>query len=140
VPEPAKSAAQGEPAKTKAKKVEKKAAQPLGGIVSKAKSGKNAGSGRVSASTGSMLAYANLVRARVSPSRSNETGAAGTALVGFGLTSTGALAYARIARSSGNATNDGIALAVVRGAAPFPTPPADATPKQLQFTIPYEFR
>jgi protein TonB len=64
----------------------------------------------------------------------------GTTIVAFGLTSTGALAYARIARSSGSAANDRIAIAAVRGAAPFPTPPAGATPGQLQFTIPYYFQ
>jgi periplasmic protein TonB len=143
VPEPPKAPLQGQETQAKpkeARKAEKKVAQPLGGIVSKAKAGKGTGSGKVSASTGSMLAYANLVRARVAPNRSNETGTAGTAVVAFGLTSTGALAYARVARSSGNATNDGIALAVVRGAAPFPTPPPGATPGQLQFTVPYYFQ
>ena len=32
------------------------------------------------------------------------------------------------------------ALAAVRGAAPFPPPPAGAKPSQLQFTIPYYFQ
>lgn len=143
VPEPPKAMVQGEEAQAKAKetrKVEKKVVQPLGGIVSKAKAGKGTGSGKVSASAGSMLAYANLVRARVAPTRSSETGTVGTAVVAFGLTTTGSLAYARIARSSGNAANDAVALAAVRGAAPFPPPPPGATPSQLQFTIPYYFQ
>jgi protein TonB len=143
VPEPPKAAVVGEEAQARpkqTKKAEKRSAQPLGGIVSKSKAGKGTGSGRVSASTGSMLAYADLVRARVAPNRSSETGAVGTAVVAFGITSTGRLAYARIARSSGNAANDGIALAVVRSAAPFPPPPAGASPGQLQFTVPYHFR
>jgi protein TonB len=60
--------------------------------------------------------------------------------VAFGLTPSGGQAYVRIARSSGNAANDSIALAAVRGAAPFPPPPAGATAHQLQFDIHYYFQ
>ena len=133
----------GEDARSKRKEaapIGKKAARPEGGITSKAKAGKGTGGGRVSASTGAILTYAALVRARVAGNRPSEGTAGGTAIVAFGLTSTGALAYARIARSSGNAANDRIALAAVRGAAPFPPPPTGATPSQLQFTIPYYFQ
>jgi protein TonB len=56
-------------------------------------------------------------------------------MVVFALTSKGALAYARIGRSSGDASNDQGALAAVRGAGPFPPPPDGATPGQLQFNI-----
>jgi protein TonB len=138
-----KAAIEGEDARSKRKEatqVEKKAARPKGGITSKAKAGKGTGSGRVSASTGSILTYAALVRARVAGNRPSGGTAGGTAIVAFGLTSTGALAYARIARSSGNAANDRMALVAVRGAAPFPPPPTGATPSQLQFTIPYYFQ
>jgi protein TonB len=137
-----KATVEGEDARSKpkeAKQVEKKAVRPEGGITSKAKAAKGTGSGRVSASTGAILTYAALVRARVAGNRPSEGTAGGTAVVAFGLTSTGALAYARIAHSSGNAANDRIALAAVRGAAPFPPPPTGSRPNQLQFTIPYYF-
>jgi protein TonB len=111
-----------------------------GGTPSKATSGKGTGSARVSASTGSILSYAAQVRARVAGNRPSWGSGGGTALVAFGLTSSGGLAYVRIARSSGNAANDSIALSAVRGAAPFPPPPAGASLHQLQFTIPYYFR
>jgi protein TonB len=138
-----KAAIEGEDARSKPKEhtlKERKAARPEGGVTSKAKAGKGAGGGRVSASTGTILTYAALVRARVAGNRPTGSTAGGTAVVAFGLTSTGGLAYARIARSSGNAINDGVALAAVRGAAPFPPPPTGATPGQLQFTIPYYFQ
>jgi len=145
VPEPPKEAVQGEAARAKpkeAKRIERKAARPEGGITLKAKAGKGTVSERASASTGSLLTYADQVRARVASNRPSGSNSrpGGTAVVAFGLTSTGGLAYARIARSSGDAVNDGIALAAVRGAAPFPTPPAGASPTQLQFTFPYYFQ
>jgi protein TonB len=138
-----KAIIEGEDGRSKqkaAKQVVKKADRPEGGITSKAKAANGTGSGRVSASTGAIITYAALVRARVAGNRPSGGTAGGTAIIAFGLTSSGALAYARIARSSGNAANDRIAFAAVRGAAPFPPPPTGATPNQLQFTIPYHFQ
>jgi len=48
----------------------------------------------------------------------------GSATVSFGISGSGGLAFVRVSRSSGNARLDQLALATVRGAAPFPSPPA----------------
>jgi periplasmic protein TonB len=143
VREPPKAPAVGEAARAKARQVEKK--KPMrriqeGGATSKATAATGSASTRVTASPGSILAYADSVRARVAANRPTGTSFGGTAHIAFGLTPSGGLAYLRIARSSGNAANDAVALAAVRGAAPFPPAPAGATPHQLQFTIPYYFQ
>lgn len=56
----------------------------------------------------------------------------GTAIVRFSIAASGALAGVSIARSSGSAKLDGIALAQVRRAAPFAPPPAGA---KRSFTV-----
>ncbi len=140
MPEAPKAKIEAEDTRSKpkeAKRVEKKVARPEGGITSKAKAGKGTGSERISASSGSTNTYKAAVQARINANRPSGGTPGGTALVAFGVTSTGALAYARITRSSGDAANDGLALAAVRGAAPFPPPPPGAP---RQFTIPYDFR
>ena len=48
----------------------------------------------------------------------------GSATVNFGINGSGGLAFVSVSRSSGNARLDRLALATVRGAAPFPSPPA----------------
>lgn len=133
VPEPAKAAEDEAPPKRKEfKKVEKAAARvPKGGVASKAKAGKGTGSERTSASIGSILSYASHVRARVAGNKPSGGGLRGTAVVAFGLTPSGGLAYASLARSSGNASLDQMALSAVRGAVPFPTPAAGATSTSL---------
>ncbi|MGR3621073.1 TonB family protein [Pseudophaeobacter sp.] len=50
----------------------------------------------------------------------------GVAIVRFSIAASGGLAAVRLARSSGSGKLDGIALAQVRRAAPFPPPPAGA--------------
>jgi protein TonB len=112
---------------------------PKGGATSKARAGKGKGGERASASSGSILNYAAHVRARVAANRPSGGGHRGTAVVSFGLTASGGLAFASVARSSGDAALDQLALSAVRGAAPFPTPPAGATTAQLRFSIPFHF-
>ncbi len=51
-------------------------------------------------------------------------GQSGSALVMFAIGENGGLRGLRIGRSSGNARIDQLALATVRGAAPFPPPPS----------------
>jgi protein TonB len=51
-------------------------------------------------------------------------GQKGSATVTFTIGAGGALSGARIGKSSGNAKIDQLALATVRGAAPFPPPPS----------------
>ncbi len=112
---------------------------PEGGIASRAVAGDGAGAAKASASTGALLAYAAHVRARLAGHKPSARGRRGTAIVAFGLSSTGEIVYADVARSSGNPALDRAAVAAVRGAAPFPPPPAGATPAQLQYSIPFKF-
>jgi protein TonB len=77
------------------------------------------------------------VRARVAGNKPATSGYRGRAVVAFGVTRSGGLAYARIRRSSGSAALDRLALGAVRGAAPFPPPPPGAT---RQFSIPFNFQ
>jgi len=95
---------------------------------------------RASASTGSVLNYASRVRAKVSGHVPRSGAGKGSVVVSFGVTTAGGLSYARIAKSSGNAATDRIVLAGVRSAAPFPAPPAGASPSQLRFSVSFNFR
>jgi len=97
-------------------------------------------SGRASASRGSMLSYAAQVRAKVAGNKPPGGGHRGTSVIAFGLTTAGRLAYASVARSSGSASLDQAALSAVRRAAPFPDPPAGASPAALRFSISFHFR
>jgi protein TonB len=95
--------------------------------------------GNVSASQGDIMSYAAQVRARVAGNKPSGSGGRGTVVIGFGVSRGGGLAFARVARSSGSSSLDQVALAAVRGAGPFPMPPAGATPGQLTFSIPFHF-
>lgn len=133
-PRPAETAKRPDPAPQKKAKA---APSRKGGTKSKAAKGSAASSGRVSASTGSAINYAAMVRTRVAARRPAGGGRRGTVVVSFGVSRSGGLAYARIGRSSGDAALDRGVLAAVRGAAPFPKPPPGAN---LQFSIPFYFR
>lgn len=95
---------------------------------------------RASASTGNVLNYASRVRAKVSGHVPRSGAGKGSVVVSFGVTTSGGLSYARIAKSSGNAATDRAVLAGVRSAAPFPAPPAGASPSQLRFSVSFNFR
>jgi periplasmic protein TonB len=95
---------------------------------------------RASTSSGSVLSYASRARAKVSGHVPRSGAGRGTVVVSFGVTSSGGLSYARIARSSGNSAVDRAVLAGVRSAAPFPSPPAGATSSQLRFSVSFQFR
>jgi protein TonB len=146
VPEPPKAKvaeADVEAKRKEEKKIEKKKATeraPRGGVTSKASAGKGAGGERASASSGSIMTYAAHVRARVAGNKPSGGGQRGTAWISFGVTTSGGLGYASVARSSGNSTLDQMALSAVRGSAPFPYPPPGATSAQLRFTIPFYFQ
>jgi TolA protein len=122
------------------KEAQAKANSRAGGPTSRASDGKGAGAARASASTGSIMAYAAKVRAQVARNRPSGRRAHGIVVISFGLTVSGELTSASIARSSGNRALDEAALASVRSAAPFPKPPAGATTAQLVFSIPFQFR
>ncbi|MCC7250621.1 MAG: TonB family protein [Hyphomicrobium sp.] len=120
-----------EPRKTESRSKQK------GGAASRATQGSAASAGRVSASRGSAINYAAIVRARVASRKPPAGGQRGTVVVSFGVSKSGGLAYASIARSSGNPGLDGRVLSAVRGAGPFPPPPPGAG---LRFAIPFYFR
>jgi TonB family protein len=109
-------------------------------VHTKSSVGKGKGGERVSASSGTILSYAAKVRARVAGNRPAGGGLRGTAVVAFGVTPSGGVAYVSVARSSGNCQIDQLVVAAVRGAGPFPAPPAGAAPGQLRFSIPFHFQ
>lgn len=108
-----------------------------GAASSRATTGAAASAGRVSASSGSSINYAAIVRARVASRKPPGGGQRGTVVVAFGVSRSGGLTFARVSRSSGNAGLDQRVLAAVRGAGPFPPPPPGAN---LRFAIPFHFR
>jgi protein TonB len=70
--------------------------------------------------------YPGLVMRHVARGRRPDISARGAARVTFRIGGSGALAGARVSRSSGSAALDRAALGVIRRAAPFPPPPAGA--------------
>jgi protein TonB len=108
-----------------------------GAASARAKTGTHARTGRISASSGSALNYAALVRARVAARKPGGNGGRGTVVVAFSVSRSGGLTSARISRSSGNSSLDGRVLAAVRSVGPFPPPPAGAN---LNFTMPFYFK
>lgn len=107
-----------------------------GGAPSKANKGSAAAKARVSGSTGSAVNYAAMVRARVAARKPGGGGRRGTVVISFGVTSSGGLGYASVARSSGDPGLDRSVLAAVRGAS-FPAPPPGAG---TRFAVPFYFR
>jgi protein TonB len=114
--------------------------QTAGGPTSRSNASNGKAGARASASRGSVLSYAARVRAKVARNKPPGHGHRGTARVSFGVSRSGGLSYARLARSSGNAALDSAAVSAVRRAAPFGAPPAGASSAQLRFSIPFYFR
>jgi protein TonB len=79
-------------------------------------------------------------RAKVSGHVPRSGAGKGSVVVSFGVSSSGGLSYARIAKSSGNAAIDRSVLAGVRASSPFPPPPAGASPAQLRFSVSFHFK
>jgi periplasmic protein TonB len=111
-------------------------ASKKGGAPSKANTGSAATKARVSGSTGSAVNYAAIVRARVAARKPGGGGRRGTVVISFGVTSSGGLGYASVARSSGDPGLDRSVLSAVRGAS-FPAPPPGAG---TRFAVPFYFR
>lgn len=63
----------------------------------------------------------------------------GTAEIGFRIDRRGSLVWARLARSSGIALLDRLALRAVREASPLPAPPQELPDARLEFTAPINF-
>lgn len=95
--------------------------------------------GSQAASAGAVHSYAARVRARILANRPGSVGH-GRVVVSFGLSSSGGLRYASVARSSGSSILDQAALAAVRHSSPFPSPPSGASARQLQFSISFTFQ
>ncbi|WP_295558341.1 energy transducer TonB [uncultured Hyphomicrobium sp.] len=131
---PVKTAKLTEPSDTPDKTSE---AKKKGAAQSRAAKGSASAKGRVSASSGSAINYAALVRARVAARKPAGGGKRGTVVVAFGVTRSGGLAFASIARSSGDPGLDGKVLSAVRGVGSFPAPPPGAG---LRFAIPFYFK
>jgi len=89
------------------------------------------------ASTSTVRSYGRRVRTRILR-RARGGAGSGTAVVTFGISSSGQVRYARISRSSGKSKLDRRALAAVRGS--FPKPPKGANSGQLNFSIAISFR
>ena len=111
-----------------------------GGDPSRAARASKATPARASASTGAAINYAAIVRARVASRRPPGRGARGTVQVTFGVSPSGGLTFASVSRSSGDPSLDRSVLAAVRSAAPFPAPPAGASLRQRQFSMPFHFQ
>lgn len=143
-PEPKEDARENKPVKTQrqkaAEKTEKNAKLKKGVPTPESSAGAKAKAAPISASTGSVLNYASRVRAKVSGHVPRSGAGKGTVVISFAVTKSGGLSGARVSRSSGNAAIDRAALAGVRASAPFPPPPAGASPTQLRFSVAFQFR
>jgi len=92
-----------------------------------AQSGSNANTSQTSAASNAAVSdYPGVVMRKISRVRRPRTRARGAAVVRFSITGGGGLSLVSIARSSGNAELDRLAVRVVQSAAPFPAPPAGA--------------
>lgn len=112
-------------------------ARKKGAAQSRSTKGSAASKSRASASSGSSINYAAIVRARVASRKPAGGGRRGTVVIAFGVTRSGGVAFASISRSSGDPGLDRSVLSAVRGAGPFPAPPPGAG---LRFAIPFYFR
>ena len=115
------------------------AAQVSGGVTARSTAQADS-QAKVSASRGSLLSYAAGIRAKVARNKPAGFGRSGEVQVSFGVTPSGDLSYASLAQSSGNERLDEAAIEAIRRSAPFGPPPADASPAQLRFSIPFYFR
>lgn len=70
--------------------------------------------------------YPGLVMRKLSRAGRPRTAARGTAIVAFSIAASGAVEAVSLSRSSGSAALDSAAVGLVRGAGPFPKPPAGA--------------
>jgi periplasmic protein TonB len=122
-------------------KVEQQQAAPQvsGGVTARATASAES-QAKVSASRGSILSYAASIRAKVARNKPTGFGRSGEVEISFGVSPSGDLSYANLAQSSGNTRLDEAALDAIRHSAPFGPPPADASPSQLRFSIPFYFR
>ena len=86
-----------------------------------------------------MREYARYVSLALSRTKPRGAGRLGTVRVKFIIAADGSLAFALIARSSGNDGLDASALEAVRHTK-FPAPPPGMSLAQLTYEVPYHFR
>lgn len=138
---PAKAEKKKEVEKEKKTPQQESHAQVAGSSTSRSNTASQAAvSGRVSASRGNALSYGARVRAQLARNKPRSNGLRGTVRVSFGIAADGGIRYLKISESSGSAELDDAALSVIRKSAPFGEPPAELTPKQLAYVIPFYFR
>lgn len=85
----------------------------------------------------SLALYGRVVWTRIAAHKPRGVRLPGTATVTFAIAPDGSLIIAEV---TGSTALDRLALETVRTAAPFPPPPPQATPAQLTFTVPFQFR
>ncbi|MCV0370127.1 TonB family protein [Filomicrobium sp.] len=110
-----------------------------GNSATQGSAGSGGGAGKSRANAGAISAYAAKVRGRVFARYPRIATSVGVAVISFGLTTSGALRYARVTRPSGNREFDQRALASVRGTS-FPPPPAGVQASQLRFSISFNHK
>jgi len=96
-------------------------------------------SGSAGASRIAMALYKRRVRARIASHLPLGTFGPGRVAVGIRLSRQGGVMGARVLRSSGNPAVDRAAVMAVRGAGPYPAPPARALPRQLNLSVSFYF-
>lgn len=97
------------------------------------------GGAPVAATPGQISRYALSIQQTLNRNPPRHLGTRGRAVVEFGLTATGSVRFAHIARSSGTKLLDDAVLAVIRKIQ-FPPPPGSMTDRQRSYTAPVEFR
>jgi TonB family protein len=97
--------------------------------------------GAAAASPGAVQVYAKSVVEALGKNRpkSAQAGARGIVKIAFAVDDDGALAFARVAKTSGDQKLDGAALDAVKRIK-LPAPPAGMTASQRTYEIPYNFR
>jgi periplasmic protein TonB len=95
--------------------------------------------GKANGKTGNASAsnYAGLVQRKIARTRQRPAGGRGNVVISFSISSSGGLASASVARSSGISAVDAAALDHIRRSAPFPAPPQGA---QTRFQVPVTIR
>lgn len=137
---PAKAERKKEVEKEKKTPQQESHQQVAGSSTSRSNASQAAAEGRVSASRGNALSYGAKIRAQLAHNKPMGNGLRGTVMVSFGIAADGGILYLRVSETSGSATLDSAALAVVKKSAPFGEPPPDLTPSQLAYVIPFYFR
>lgn len=130
--EPPKKVAEKKEEKKDPPKKKKAAAPAAASSAAAAPSEAKSGGASVGGGKASAASYGAQVMKKIAKTKKKRAGEKGTAVVAFSITGSGGLASASIARSSGSAKVDQIALDHVRRAAPFAPPPPGA---KTSFTV-----